>query len=438
MSEQETTLDEFTPDKGDLPHDGSEVPIGKLQELSSFPIESWKLVKIGDILSLEYGDNLPSRSREKGDVPVYGSNGQVDTHSEAAVDKPGIILGRKGSIDGIEFSEVPFWPIDTTYYVTRDSTDQNLRFLYYLLQIIQIERLNAASAIPGLNRNDAYSLNVVIPPLEEQHKIANILYTVDQAIQNTREVMDITERLKRGILQDTIFDLEGPTVSERRFGPMLFKIPDHWDRVRLKEVTTLVTRGKQPTYADDGIPVVNQECIYWDDFHFENIRYLDEEIGSGWKEKYFPNRGDVLINSTGQGTLGRAQLYRDDVRRAVDSHVTIVRADKKRMMPGYFRYLLESNRGQGLLYSMCVTGSTGQIELSKSKLQLLSIPLPPVDEQEQIVDTIERFDRDIRHKKKYQNKLNRVKRGLMQDLLSGKVRTTEADIEILDEILAHG
>ena len=139
MSEQDATLDEFTQEENKS-QEGSDksVAVGELQQLEQSPIASWSLVKLGDILTLEYGDNLPSDSREDGEVPVYGSNGQVDTHIEVAVNRPGIILGRKGSIGEIEFSDKPFWPIDTTYYITDKETDQNLRFLYYLLQNIQL------------------------------------------------------------------------------------------------------------------------------------------------------------------------------------------------------------------------------------------------------------------------------------------------------------
>lgn len=281
-------------------------------------------------------------------------------------------------------------------------------------------------------------LDLPIPPLSEQQKIATVLLNIDKAIQKTEKIVESIERAKRGVLQDTIFDIDSEESVDKRFGPKVFNIPEYWRRVRLQEVTSLITRGKQPTYADEGVPVINQECIYWDGFHFENIRYLEEKEAREWKDKYFVSDGDILINSTGKGTLGRAQTYADDIERAVDSHVTIVRPDTEKMTAGYFRYFLESNRGQGLLYSMCVTGSTGQIELSKSKLQLLSIPLPPKEEQKEIVNTLKQFDRNVRKQQSYKNHLSILKKGLLQDLLSGKVRTAEVVINILSEIEKYG
>lgn len=168
----------------------------------------------------------------------------------------------------------------------------------------------------------------------------------------------------------------GGEADAQRFGPFTFDLPEDWRAERQRKVKQLFTRGKQPTYADVGVPVINQECIYWDGWHFDNLRFLDREEAEGWPEKYFPKKGDIVLNSTGQGTLGRAQVYPDEKRRAVDSHVTILRTTSE-LNPYFHRYFLESHLGQALLYSMCVNGSTGQIELSKTRLDLMPVPIPP-------------------------------------------------------------
>jgi type I restriction enzyme S subunit len=321
-----------------------------------------------------------------------------------------------------------------------DTDGDNVLYVRYAIDNSQpkLASLSRQTTQANLGKGIVKKHKIPIPHLPDQRKIATVLYTVDRAIQKTEEIIESIERAKRGVLQDTIFDVDSKESVDRRFGPKIFKIPEHWQRVRLQEVTDLITRGKQPKYADEGVPVINQECIYWDGFRFENIRYLDKKEAGEWKDKYFVSDGDVVINSTGQGTLGRAQTYTDGTERAVDSHVTIVQSDIQKMTAGYLRYFLESNRGQGLLYSMCVTGSTGQIELSKSKLQLLSIPLPPKKEQKEIVHTLKRFDGNIHSQQKYKEQLGVLKQGLMQDLLSGTVRTTDTNIQVPDEIMQYG
>lgn len=247
--------------------------------------------------------------------------------------------------------------------------------------------------------------------------------TLDEFVDAERE--DATESVK-----DT------DTLDQEKFGPFTLSTPGEWSAKRLGDIKKLITRGKQPTYDDDGIPVINQECIYWDGWHFENLRYLDEDVGGDWKNKYFPQKGDVILNSTGQGTLGRAQVYPDNQRRAIDSHVTLLRTEDE-LNPYFHRYFLESHLGQALLYSMCVNGSTGQIELSKTRLDLQPVPLPPLAEQRKIATVLYTVDKAIEKTEEIIEQKERIQTGLMQDIFTGvnvdstkSVRLSAVDTEI--------
>lgn len=205
------------------------------------------------------------------------------------------------------------------------------------------------------------------------------------------------------------------TLDQEQFGPFTLSTPGEWTAKRLGDIKQLITRGRQPTYADEGVPVINQECIYWDDWHFENLRYLDEDVAAEWKKKYFPQQGDVILNSTGKGTLGRAQVYPDNDRRAIDSHITLIRANGE-LNSFFYRYFLESHLGQALLYSMCVNGSTGQIELSKTQLDLLPVPLPPLEEQRKIASVLHTLDRAIQKTEAVIDQATRLKSGVVQQV----------------------
>ncbi|MFC6906823.1 restriction endonuclease subunit S [Halalkalicoccus tibetensis] len=212
-------------------------------------------------------------------------------------------------------------------------------------------------------------------------------------------------------------------LEQEQFGPFTLSTPGEWTAKRLGDIKQLITRGKQPTYDDDGVPVINQECIYWNGWHFENLRYLDAEVAEDWKDKYFPQKGDIILNSTGQGTLGRAQVYPDNERRAIDSHVTLLRTTDE-LSPYFHRYFLESYLGQALLYSMCVNGSTGQIELSKTRLDLQPIPLPPLEEQRKIASVLYNVDQAIQKTEETIGQLDRTRKGIEQDLLSRGISST--------------
>ena len=100
---------------------------------------------------------------------MFGSNGEVGRHNTSKVDGPALIVGRKGSIGKIHYSKAPSWPIDTTYYIDESCSDWNLKFLFYLLRYLDLHKMNKAAAIPGLNRNDVYDLNVMPYSLEKQN-----------------------------------------------------------------------------------------------------------------------------------------------------------------------------------------------------------------------------------------------------------------------------
>lgn len=133
--------------------------------------QKWAITKLGDLFEFEYGKGLIKKNRvESGSFPVYGSNGIVGYHDEFLVEGPVLIVGRKGAAGAISYSPSSCWPIDTTYFV---QGNENLftKFSYYLLKSLNLAKHEKSTAIPGLNRNDAYEETVFLPPLNEQKRI---------------------------------------------------------------------------------------------------------------------------------------------------------------------------------------------------------------------------------------------------------------------------
>jgi type I restriction enzyme, S subunit len=137
--------------------------------------EQWPITKLGDIISLEYGKPLPKEDRDpEGAFPVYGANGEKARSNKFYHSTPTIIVGRKGSAGELNLTEGKFWPLDVTYFVTFDEEKYEMKFLYYLLQTLNLPSM-AKGVKPGINRNDVYALEVRIPPKEEQQRIVSIL-----------------------------------------------------------------------------------------------------------------------------------------------------------------------------------------------------------------------------------------------------------------------
>ena len=171
---------------------------------------------------------------------------------------------------------------------------------------------------------------------------------------------------------------------------------------KVRECFNLVSRGKSPQYVEQSdVKVVNQACIYWEGLNLNKVKYQDESKNY---DKGLICSGDVLVNSTGTGTLGRAAVVphvAETEKLIADSHVTILRPNTDIINPYYFTYYLQDSRNQERLYSQCVNGSTNQIELSKEKLSELMITLPKIDEQGIIVDKLRKID-EVRNKRQKQ------------------------------------
>jgi type I restriction enzyme S subunit len=132
-------------------------------ELGKIPA-GWKVDTLGNLLELAYGKALKEKDRQPGNVPVFGSNGQVGWHDQKLVDGPGIIVGRKGNPGVVTWAPTDFFAIDTAFYVVPRGECKSLYFLFYALGTHDLASLGADSAVPGLNRNLAYMSKQVVPP----------------------------------------------------------------------------------------------------------------------------------------------------------------------------------------------------------------------------------------------------------------------------------
>ncbi len=148
-------------------------------ELGEAP-EGWGVKALGELIELAYGKALKSDDRQGGNIPVYGSNGQVGWHDEKLVSGPGIVVGRKGKPGAVAWTQSDFFPIDTTFYVVPSNENQSLHFLFYALTNQDLPSIAADSAVPGLNRNMAYMNKQLVPDkviMDEFSSYANTIFT---------------------------------------------------------------------------------------------------------------------------------------------------------------------------------------------------------------------------------------------------------------------
>lgn len=160
---------------------------------------AWVETTLGAVLPFKYGKNLPAAKRShSGEFDVVTSAGVVDSHCEPFVDRPSIVIGRKGTVGSLTYCANPCWPTDTAFYTT-GSDLCDLRFGYYFLQTLPLTEMNTDSAVPGLNRGEAEALPVRIPDLGKQEQISSVLGSLDDKIAANSHAIEKALNLQSAI-----------------------------------------------------------------------------------------------------------------------------------------------------------------------------------------------------------------------------------------------
>ena len=310
--------------------------------------DGWQRVRLGDVLKLEYGVSLPDRIRSPGRIPVIGSAGLVGYHDRATNDGPGIVIGRKGSIGSVTWVAEGFVPIDTTYYAVPVEGKVDLRWAFHFLGREGLSKLNRATGIPGLNRDDVYALNRPIPPLLEQRAIAAVLDSIDDAIEGTEEVIAATEGLRDALLHDLLTRGLPGQHTEFRDVPGLGTIPADWEVVRLGDVAEVIMGQSPPgslcNRGGEGVPLLNGPTEYGPD-HPEPAQWTTDAIKMS-------QEGDILFCVRG-ATAGRMNWADRDY--AIGRGVAAIRHRTGPSFQRFLRALVDYNLPTLL---SVVTGST--------------------------------------------------------------------------------
>ena len=174
-----------------------------------------------------------------------------------------------------------------------------------------------------------------------------------------------------------------------------FDIPPTWKWAYLKDACVYLQRGKSPKYSPiEQIPVIAQKCNQWSGFQLEKAQFIDPSTLSAYTKERILQDGDVLINSTGLGTLGRIAIYPAKENpygiAVADSHVTVVRLNRAIMLPEFF-YMYWANPSVQFVIDSQSTGSTKQKELGLKTIQNYLVPVPPIEEQQRIVDKLNKL-----------------------------------------------
>ena len=202
----------------------------------------WRKATLQDLVFFQRGFDITKAEQKEGEVPVISSSGINSFHSEAKVDCPGVIIGRKGSLGTVHFSNGPFWPHDTTLW-SKDLKGNNPKYVYYFLQTLNLQNYNVGNANPTLNRNHIHALEIVIPNSDDQEKIASILSAYDELIDNNRRRIQLLEQSARLLYKEWFVHFRFPGHEHVK---IVGGLPEGWERKKIVEVAE-TTGGGTPS-----------------------------------------------------------------------------------------------------------------------------------------------------------------------------------------------
>lgn len=175
----------------------------------------WRECKLGDVVNLKRGYDLPHQERQPGPFPVVSSSGITDHHAEAKVKGPGVVTGRYGTLGDVFFIPGDFWPLNTSLYV-QDFKGNDRLFVSYLLRSLDLGNHNAAGAVPGVNRNHLHLMDVRVPDPSIQRRIAGAMAAYDALVDNNSRRIRILEDIARALYIEWFVHFR---LSGRRGGP---------------------------------------------------------------------------------------------------------------------------------------------------------------------------------------------------------------------------
>lgn len=322
--------------------------------------------------------------------------------------------GKTAKVNILEEGEIGFGSTEYIVFRAKEGVDED--FLYYLVcsSIIRepaIKSMVGSSGRQRVQTDVVENLDIAVPSYEEQYLIGGILRKLDDKIK-------INNKINENLLQQAL------AIYKAWFCDYVLSdgvLPESWHITTIDALSSLVTRGIAPKYDDSSNQIVlNQKCIR---DHTIDVslarRHLPQKINEKWISK-----GDLLINSTGTGTLGRvAQVWFDANNMTVDSHVTIVRP-KTPILQSYIGFWGLSHESE---IEAQHTGSTGQTELPRDRVKAMELTLPDEDTLSKFNELVIPMTDAVISNQKENARLSQLRDTLLPKLMSGEIDVSDLE-----------
>lgn len=387
----------------------------------------WELKSLRDLATINYGRSPAAILSIDGLYPVVGTGGTERIGNDYLHEGESIILGRKGTIDRVHFATGRFWTIDTAYYLS-DFKESVPLWLFYFLQAIDLRQMNEATGVPSLSRDLLYKLQIPTPPKPEQTKIAEILSTVDRAIEQTEALIAKQQRIKTGLMQDLLtrgIDEEGNLRSEQTHefkDSPLGRVPEGWEVEKWSQVCSKIQDGTHFSPRTDSsaeFKYVTSKNIKFGFLDFSDVEYINKRQHDEIYKRCDVCLGDVLLTKDGANT-GNCAINLLNEEFSLLSSVAFIRPMKSKLTSMFLLQTILSESGQRL-----IKDAMSGLAITRVTLEIINnfmMKVPPIQEQKNIGQFLAVWDERIKSEANKLVKLHSLKIGLMQDLLTGKKR----------------
>lgn len=433
----------------------------------------WRKVKLKEIINLKTGKLDSNAAIENGAFPFFTCSPATLKIDSYAFDEEAVLLAGNNAngVFPVKYYKGKFNAYQRTYVITAlSSSVVDMRWLYFQIKFVvqKLQQLSIGSATKFLTKKILDAFEVQLPPIEEQNWIANHLWNIERKISLNTQMNQTLEQMAQALFKSWFVDFdpvidnaleagnpipeplaeraasrqkmwatESETVSARlsaetrRLFPDRFEedevlgwVPERWRSSRLSNISSVLRRGISPKYTEvGGVRVINQKCIRHHEVDFTLCRRNDPSAKK--VDGRFLEVGDLLINSTGTGTLGRVAMIEQLAEPTViDSHVTVVRVDPE----VYPKHVFAQ---QMIFLEPHVTalgeGSTGQTELSRKLISNIAIVMPEFKCLEQLEARIRVFSLARSRNRNQVDVLTQLRDTLLPKLLSGELQLPEAE-----------
>ncbi|MGA9350823.1 MAG: restriction endonuclease subunit S [Anaerolineae bacterium] len=301
-------------------------------------------------------------------------------------------------------------------------------FLFHFLRLPSV-RVDIAGKMEGSTGRQRVPKAVIenypipLPPLPEQRRIAHVLSTIQRAIAAQDALIAAARDLKRSLMQRLFTYGPGPEPAPTK-ATEIGGMPEHWEVVRLGEIASAVSSGLTPrggrkTYLSSGVHFIRSQNVLMNRLCLSDIAYISEETHKSMgRSEVKP--GDLLLNITG-ASIGRVACVPEHLKVAnVNQHVCRIRLHQELAQALFVSYCLASERGQALI--MGTQFGTTRQGLNYGQVRSLSVPLPPIIEQQEIARTLSAVDRKIEVEEQRKAALQALFKTMLHQLMTGQVR----------------